>query len=113
LDNEVDNEDPVARLASLEIQKKNVHFRRNISQFSHTTSREQLHGHNYYVSLSFEKMIATMDYHSIIVFYKRKPSLCEQLDRHFLLAGSSPYLKAGRQGRYWIAHLTTKKTAFS
>lgn len=103
----------VVRFASLEIHKEELSFSAGHFTIFSATEREQLHGHNYYVSLNLNVKIAhnglSFDYR----YYKNKMlALCEQLDRHFLLPSLSPYLKLEENGDYWLAHFNHQKIPF-
>jgi 6-pyruvoyltetrahydropterin/6-carboxytetrahydropterin synthase len=104
---------PVVRFASLEIHKEEFSFSAGHFTIFSQTDREHLHGHNYYVSIAFNLKIEhnglSFDYRH----YKKKIlSLCDQLDRHFLLPDQSPYLSIEDNGDYWIAHFNQKKLPF-
>jgi len=103
----------VVRFASLAIQKEELSFSAGHFTIFSATEREQLHGHNYYVSIEFlikiEHNGLSFDYRH----YKRKMlTLCDQLDRHFLLPSQSPYLRLEDSGEYWIAHFNQRKLPF-
>lgn len=103
----------MVRVASLEIHKEEFSFSAGHFTIFSATEREQLHGHNYYVSVAFDLQIAhnglSFDYRH----YKRKISaLCERLDRHFLLPSKSPYLQLEETDDYWFAHFNQKKIPF-
>lgn len=101
------------RVASLTIHKDELEFSAGHFTIFSATEREALHGHNYYVSVSFEFAVGhnglSFDYRH----YKRMMrTLCSQLDRHFLLPANSPYLKLEEDGDYWIATFNHKKIPF-
>lgn len=101
------------RLASLEIHKEEFSFSAGHFTIFSATEREQLHGHNYYVSIEFKKIIhengLSFDYR----YYKKKIlALCDQLDRHFLLPSQSPFLRLEDDGDYWNAYFDHKKLPF-
>jgi 6-pyruvoyltetrahydropterin/6-carboxytetrahydropterin synthase len=103
----------VARFAQLEIHKEECSFSAGHFTIFSATEREHLHGHNYYVSLRFTFEIKhnglSFDYRH----YKKKMStLCQQLDRHFLLPAQSPYLTLEDNESYWIAHFNQQKIPF-
>ena len=82
------------RLASLEIHKEELSFSAGHFTIFSAEEREQLHGHNYYVSVAFKKVIQdnglSFDYR---IYKKKLLALCDQLDRHFLLPSQSEYLQ--------------------
>lgn len=103
----------MVRLASLEIHKEELSFSAGHFTIFSATEREQLHGHNYYVSIAFKKVIhdngLSFDYRH----YKKKLlALCAQLDRHFLLPSQSQHLQLEDHNDYWIAHFNQKKLSF-
>jgi 6-pyruvoyltetrahydropterin/6-carboxytetrahydropterin synthase len=103
----------MTRVVNLEIHKEAFSFSAGHFTIFSETEREQLHGHNYYVSVHFNKKILhhglSFDYR----YYKKKiQSLCEQLDRHFLLPSQSPYLKLQEEEEYLAAYFNQKKMLF-
>ena len=113
MQNQIIRGQKVVRFASLEIYKEEFSFSAGHFTIFSATEREQLHGHNYHVSVAFNIKIEhnglSFDYRH----YKKKIlSLCDQLDRHFLLPSESPYLQLEDDGDYWIAHFNHKKIPF-
>lgn len=101
------------RSASLTIHKEEFSFSAGHFTIFSATSREQMHGHNYYVSLTFDFGIAENGMSFDYRHYKRKMlTLCDSLDRHFLLPTQSPYLQIEDGGDYWIGHYDHKKLMF-
>src|SRR3990167_5849051 len=103
----------MARFASLEIHKDEFSFSAGHFTIFSATEREQLHGHNYYVSIAFNIQIEhnglSFDYRD----YKKKiHTLCDKLDRFLLLPQHSPYLKINDEGDHWAAHFDHKKMLF-
>ena len=103
----------MGRVAQLDIHKEEFSFSAGHFTIFSATEREQLHGHNYYVSLTFRFDIShnglSFDYRH----YKRKMMmLCDQLDRHFLLPSESPYLTLNDAGDYWHAVFNHKTLPF-
>ena len=101
------------RVATLEVHKEEFSFSAGHFTIFSATDREHLHSNNYYVSVAFEFKIEhnglSFDYRH----YKKKIlSLCEQLDRRFLLAGQSPYLQLEEDGDYCYAYFDNKKLPF-
>jgi len=76
-----------------------IHVKRDRYKFScaHMTvfpdgTKERLHGHNYYVSLTLE--LASIDFQSMVDFGPLKDALatlCEEWKEHILLATKNPY----------------------
>lgn len=101
------------RIASLDIQKEEFSFSAGHFTIFSATDREALHGHNYYVSLHFECLIEENGLSFDYRYYKKQmKTLCEQLDRHFLLPSESPYLKLEDGQDYWYAHFNGQKIPF-
>ena len=101
------------RAAKLEIHKEEFSFSAGHFTIFSATEREQLHGHNYYVSISFDILITDNGLSFDYRHYKKKIlALCEKLDRHFLLPAQSRYLKLEEEGDYWMAHFNHKKIPF-
>lgn len=99
--------------ASLTIHKEELQFSAGHFTIFSATEREALHGHNYYVSVTFQFDIEhnglSFDYRR----YKKKLlTLCDQLDRHFLLPEQSPYLMLEDNGEYWLGHYNGRKIPF-
>lgn len=101
------------RSASLTIHKDELVFSAGHFTIFSATEREALHGHNYYVAVSFEFDIESNGLSFDYRHYKKKlRALCNQLDRHFLLPTQSPYLSIEDNGEYWLAHFNNKKMPF-
>jgi len=103
----------VARVASLEIHKDELAFSAGHFTIFSATEREQLHGHNYNVSLCIDLTIhengLSFDYRH----YKNKLQvLCDEIDNYFLLPANSPYLKIEDTGEYLMAEFNQKKIPF-
>lgn len=101
------------RVASLEIHKDEFSFSAGHFTIFSATEREQLHGHNYYVSVAFKKLISANGLSFDYRHYKKKMLLlCEQLDRRFLLPSESPYLLLKEENEYLTAYFNQKKLPF-
>lgn len=103
----------MGRLTVVEIEKEEHSFSAGHFTIFSATDREDLHGHNYYVSLALTVMIddngLAFDYR----FYKQKlQSLCKLLDRRFLLPSRSKYLSLEDTGDMWIAHFSDERIPF-
>lgn len=103
----------MSRFASLEIHKEEFSFSAGHFTIFSATEREQMHGHNYYVSVAFNIEIQhnglSFDYRD---YKKRIKALCDQLDRQFLLPQHSPYLRLEEDGDYWLGYFNQKKLVF-
>lgn len=103
----------VARFANLTIHKEELCFSAGHFTIFSATEREQLHGHNYMVSVTFNIAIEhnglSFDYR----LYKEKlKKMCGELDRHFLLPSQSPYLQIEENDDYIFALHHQKKIPF-
>jgi 6-pyruvoyltetrahydropterin/6-carboxytetrahydropterin synthase len=69
------------------------------------TEREDLHGHNYSVSVSLQVFLndngMAFDYR---LYKKKLHALCARLDRRFLLPSQSNYLQIEEKENMYIAH---------
>lgn len=100
----------------LQIHKEAFSFSAGHFTIFSATERETMHGHNYYVSVSFDIMVEhnglSFDYR---VYKKRLQALCDTIDRHFLLPQFSPYLtiEAGKNDDEYVnASFDGKKMPF-
>jgi 6-pyruvoyltetrahydropterin/6-carboxytetrahydropterin synthase len=77
------------------------------------TSREKMHGHNYYVE---DEIRAAVDEAGITFDYRLLKNklfdICAVLNTHFLLPTKSPYLAVSEQGDYIEAIFNEKKLFF-
>lgn len=101
------------RLSIVELHKEDCHFSAGHFTIFSKTEREDLHGHNYSVSVALhtriEKEGLTFDYR---VYKKKILALCNQLDRHFLLPQYSPHLRLEETNDLWLAHFNQEKIPF-
>lgn len=103
----------MTRLAQLELHKDEFSFSAGHFTIFSATEREDLHGHNYNVSLDMHIKIddngLAFDYR---IYKKKLLALCDQLDRHFLLPSQSKYLKLEDMGDMWFAHYGSERIPF-
>jgi 6-pyruvoyltetrahydropterin/6-carboxytetrahydropterin synthase len=103
----------VSRAATLELHKDEFSFSAGHFTVFSATEREDLHGHNYNVSLVMGVAIdnngMAFDYR---VYKKILLALCEKLDRRFLLANNSVYLKLEETPDMWLAHFNNERIPF-
>lgn len=101
------------RIATIELHKEELGFSAGHFTIFSATDREHLHGHNYQVRVSFRVLLEhnglAFDYR---LYNSKIQALCEMLDRRFLLAGQSPYLKIEETETMIIAHFNTEKIPF-
>lgn len=101
------------RLAELTIHQSEFSFSAGHFTIFSATEREQLHGHNYNVSVIFKMLIQENGLSFDYRYYKKDiQNLCAKLDRKFLLPAQSPYLKLEQTNDYCIAHFNQKKLPF-
>lgn len=93
------------QISIIELQKETMHFSSGHFTIFSATERENLHGHNYQVSIALhtfvdEKLGLSFDYR----FYKNHMrSLCQKLNQTFLMPGKSPYLAwEEKDGYIWF-----------
>lgn len=101
------------RLATVELHAEEHGFSAGHFTIFSATEREDLHGHNYHVSVSMRVELndngMAFDYR----IYKNKlRQLCQQLDRRFLLPARSLYLKLEETPDMWIGHFNQERIPF-
>lgn len=101
------------RPAIVKLHKEELNFSAGHFTIFSATKREDLHGHNYYVSAEFHVLLndngLAFDYR----IYKQKlQSLCDQLDRRFLLPAKSKFLTLEDKDGMWIGHYGDEKIPF-
>lgn len=83
-----------ARTTSIEISKEYLHFAAAHFTIFSATERENLHGHNFHVSLRADALIhedgLTFDYN---ILKNAVKALCDGLDEQVLMPLHSPYLQ--------------------
>lgn len=103
----------MSRQAIVEIHKDELSFSAGHFTIFSATEREDLHGHNYYVSATFHVLLEdnglAFDYR---IYKKKLLSLCNQLDRRFLLPAESKYLKLEDTGEMLLGHFGKEKIPF-
>ncbi len=78
-----------------------------------STDREDLHGHNYTVHVSFAVLLNNNGMAFDYRFYKKKlQTLCDVLDRKFLLPKHSQYLQLEDKNEMWFAHFNHEPIPF-
>lgn len=103
----------MTRIASLEIHKDELAFSAGHFTIFSATEREQLHGHNYNVSLKMDLTVGANGLSFDYRYYKHKLEiLCKEIDTFFLLPAHSPYLTIEDAGDYWMAEFNQKKIPF-
>src|SRR3984885_15500842 len=94
----------------LQIHKEALSFSAGHFTIFSASERETMHGHNYYVSASFDLLISENGLSFDYRFYKKKlQTICDKLDRHFLLPQYSPYLRLESDADYYYAYFNNIK----
>jgi 6-pyruvoyltetrahydropterin/6-carboxytetrahydropterin synthase len=103
----------VTRSAIVELHKDEFNFSAGHFTIFSATDREDLHGHNYYVSTAISVILndngLAFDYR---IYKKKILALCDKLDRRFLLPAQSKYLRLEDTGDMWFAHFNQEKIPF-
>lgn len=103
----------MAKQATLEFYEGFCGFSAGHFTIFSKNKRECLHGHNYSLAASVTAAIREpgmiFDY---TIFKDKLKAICTKLDRHFLLAESSPYLKIEEEGEYFYAIFNEEKIPF-
>lgn len=98
---------------TLEIVKDYLHFSSGHFTIFSATSRENLHGHNFFVGCTVEAEVGDdglcFDY-SIIK--RQLEAFCEEFDERMLLPGRSPHLSIDRDGDMIIARFAEERIPF-
>ncbi len=86
---------------TIEISKEYLHFAAAHFTLFSATDRENLHGHNFQVTLDATARIAadglTFDYN---ILKKALKALCDELDEQVLMPTQSPYLEIEKDNQY-------------
>lgn len=103
----------MSRLSTIELYKEDMKFSAGHFVIFSSEHRENFHGHNYMVDVSYTTIIGdegmTFDYR----FYKNKiRELCDSLNEKFLLPAHSKHLKIEDDGEYWHVYFNNEKIYF-
>lgn len=103
----------MSRLVTLDFYPETFSFSAGHFTVFSANERESLHGHNYSVAATLEARIQepgiTFNY---LIFKKRLQALCDQLDRHFIVAEKCPYLTISEKGDYYEIVFNQDKIPF-
>lgn len=103
----------VTRKSIVEIHKDEISFSAGHFTIFGATEREDMHGHNYNVSVALHTILADNGLSFDYRFYKNiLLNLSKQLDRRFLLPAHSPFLTLKEAGNLWLAHYNHEDIPF-
>ena len=98
---------------TIEISKEYLHFAAAHFTLFSSTSRENLHGHNFHVNADISAAIGTdgltFDYN---ILKKALKNLCDQLDEQVLMPAHSPYLEIEPGEEHTIVHFNGERIPF-
>jgi 6-pyruvoyltetrahydropterin/6-carboxytetrahydropterin synthase len=98
---------------SIEIAKDYLHFGAAHFTIFSATERENLHGHNFFVTADMNCTVGpdglAFDYN---VIKQELKALCDHLDEKVLLPESSPYLRLEQDGAFLIALFNGERIPF-
>jgi 6-pyruvoyltetrahydropterin/6-carboxytetrahydropterin synthase len=101
------------RLATIKLHAQEYEFSAGHFTIFSATEREDMHGHNYSVSVAFEVTLhdngMAFDYR---IYKKKLKTLCDMLDRRFLLPNQSKFLTLEDAGDMWIAYFNQERIPF-
>ena len=91
----------MTRSTTIEISKEYLHFAAAHFTLFSATERENLHGHNFHITLDATAPIGndglTFDYNILKTALK---AMCDELDEQVLMPGQSPYLTIEQDDHY-------------
>ena len=101
------------KLATIELDKENLHFSAAHFTIFNAEKRERLHGHNFRVSTT---ITAPVDENGLCFNYQiikeKLKKICESLDEFTLLPTLSPYLSISEQEAYYLVEFNHEKMYF-
>jgi 6-pyruvoyltetrahydropterin/6-carboxytetrahydropterin synthase len=103
----------MSRLSTIQLFKEEMKF--SAAHFTIFTKdvRENLHGHNYYVSASYTTIVEDEGLTFNYLYYRDKIcALCSELNKITLLAGNSKHLRFEESGDYWNVYFKEEKMIF-
>lgn len=101
------------RLSTIELQKDDMKFCCGHFTVFSSTTRENLHGHNYNLYAAFTTEIGDEGLSFDYRFYKKKIyDLCRQLNQTTLLPGLCKYLTITEEGDYYHVHFDKEVIIF-
>ena len=94
---------------TIEISKEYLHFAAAHFTLFSDTERENLHGHNFQVTLDAEAAIAedglTFDYN---ILKKALKQMCDDLDEQVIMPTQSPHLQIWTLGKSWMRYRSSE-----
>ena len=103
----------MTRLSTIELQKEDMKFSSGHFTVFSSTTRENLHGHNYNLYASFTTEIEDEGLSFDYRFYKKKIyDLCRQLNQTTLLPGLCKYLSITEKGNYYHVQFSDEVIIF-
>jgi 6-pyruvoyltetrahydropterin/6-carboxytetrahydropterin synthase len=101
------------QLTTIEISKEYLHFAAAHFTIFSATDRENLHGHNFQVTLNIEALVGddglTFDYNILKTSVK---ALCDSLDEQVLMPTQSPHLTIEQDNEYTYAIFNGERIPF-
>jgi len=92
-------------MTTIEVSKEDIKFSAAHFTIFSATERERLHGHNYFISVSFTAPVGD---NGLCFSYgdikQRLRSLSAELDEYLLLPARSPHLTIEEEGPYYRVH---------
>jgi 6-pyruvoyltetrahydropterin/6-carboxytetrahydropterin synthase len=104
---------PVSRFATVELHKEELKFSAGHFMIFSATQRENMHGHDYQVSVAFDCTVGGNGMSFDCRHYKQRVlKLCQQLDYRFILPSQSDYLRLEETADKWLAHVCNEVLPF-
>lgn len=103
----------MSRLSTIELFKEDMKFSSGHFAIFSREIRENLHGHNYNVYVSYTTIIEDEGLSFDYRFYKNKlRDLCDSLNEIVLMPGQCKYLSIEDAGEYYHVHFNNEKIIF-
>lgn len=103
----------MSRISTIELFKEDMKFSAGHFAIFSSEIRENLHGHNYNVYVSYTTLIEDEGLSFDYRFYKDKlRDICDGLNEIVLMPGNCKYLKIEDAGDYYHVHFNGEKIIF-
>lgn len=103
----------MSRLSTIELFKEDMHFSAGHFTVFSNIVRENLHGHNYNLYVSFTTEIGNEGFSFDYRFYKDKfYELCQGLNETVLLPAHCKHLSIAEKGNYYHVHFASEEIIF-